>query len=140
MAEAIMRKRWQEIVGTCIDVSSMGIHAYNKQPPMEFAAKVCAENNIYISNIFSRPIILDELNRSDLIFVMEPVQKEFLKTFFPHLDDIVFLLASFPKQSLLPKFTIHDPVTGTINDYRKTFNIIYKEIDRIIPILHEQYE
>jgi protein-tyrosine-phosphatase len=139
MAEGIMRKRWASEVGRDLTVSSMGIHGMEKQPPTDFAIQVCAENDIDISKLRSRPLVSEELKRADVILVMEPVQKEFLKLFYPYLDDMVFMLGSWPEQIFSKKVTVKDPVGGNIKDYRKAFKNLSKYIDHIIPVLRIKY-
>ena len=139
MAEGLMRRRWSFVVGRGLAVSSMGIHGMDGQPPTDLAIRVCAENDIAIEKLLSRPIAGDELRQADLVLVMEPVQKEFLKIFFPSLDDAVFLLGAWPERSDSKKAIIKDPVGGTIRDYRKTFQLLAKHIDRIIPLLRNEY-
>jgi protein-tyrosine-phosphatase len=139
MAEGLMRERWAASVGQGLAVSSMGIHGMDGEPPTDLAIQVCAENNITIEKQLSRPLINEELNRANLILVMEPVHKEFLKIFHPNLDDMVFLLGAWPERSVSKKAAIKDPVGGTIRDYQKTFQLLSSHIDRIIPLLRKEY-
>jgi len=139
MAQGIMKARWEASGRHDIIVTSMGVHGMDAQPPTELAVLVCAENGIDISKIRSRSIITDELNITDLILVMEPFQKEFLKTFFPQLSDQIFLLGAYPKHTHSRKHIIKDPVGGTIRDYRKSFEALAGHIDRIIPLLQAAF-
>ena len=139
MAEGLMRRQWSAKVRRGLVVSSMGIHGLDMQPPTGLAIQVCAENGIDISKQLSRPIVSEEIKQADLILVMEPVQKEFLKTFCPTLDDMVFLLGTWPERSFSKKAIIKDPVGGTIRDYRKAFQSLSDHIDRIIPLLRKEY-
>jgi protein-tyrosine-phosphatase len=139
MAEGIMRQRWQAEVGRGLAVSSMGIHGMDGYPPTDLAIQVCAENNITIAQQLSRPLAGEEIRQADLILVMEPVHKEFLKIFYPTLDDLVFLLSTWPKRSVSKKAIIKDPVGGIIRDYRKAFQTLSGHIDRIIPLLRNEY-
>jgi len=97
------------------------------------------ENGIDISKIKSRAIVADELRVADLIFAMEPFHKEFLRIFFPDCSDRLFLLGTYPDKKESKKYSIKDPVGGTIKDYRKTFESLVRHIDRIIPFLQAQY-
>jgi protein-tyrosine-phosphatase len=139
MAEGLMRQRWSGEVGGGLAVSSMGIHGMDGYPPTDFAIQVCAENNITIAQQLSRPFAGEEIRQADLVLVMEPVHKEFLKIFYPSLDDMVFLLSAWPERSVSKKAIIKDPVGGTIRDYRKTFQLLSGHIDRIIPLLRNEY-
>lgn len=106
---------------------------------MDLAIRVCAENGIDIANQVSRPIVGEEIRRADLVLVMEPVHKQFLKTFNPELDDLIYLLGEWPERSVSKKAIIKDPVGGTIKDYREAFRILSMHIDRIIPLLRKEY-
>ena len=79
------------------------------------------------------------MGKAHLILVMEPVHKEFLKTFYPALDELVFLLGAWPQRSALKSAISQDPVGGTIKDYRRAFQSLAGNIDRIIPLLRKEY-
>ncbi len=139
MAEAIMRAHWAKEVGQGLVVSSMGIHGTDGLPPTDFAIQVCSENGLDISELRSRPLVPEELKQASLILIMEPVQKEFLKLFFPYLDGLLFLLGAWPDRADSKKAAVKDPVGGTIKDYRKSFKTLSDQIDRIIPLLRSNY-
>jgi protein-tyrosine-phosphatase len=139
MAQGIMKARW-EATGRydCIS-TSLGIHGMDQLPPTELAVQVCAENSIDISKIRSRAVFGDELKTADLIFAMEPFHKEFIRIFFPHSEDHIFLLGAYPDHKDSKKHSIKDPVGGTIKDYRKAFESLLGHINRIIPLLQSEY-
>ncbi|NLD99694.1 MAG: hypothetical protein GX640_07455 [Fibrobacter sp.] len=134
IAEGIFRKRLHDLNRDDIMVSSMGTHGIAGAPATEYAISVCAENQIDISRHISRPLVPEELVGSRMIFVMEPVQKEFIHLFFPRVEDRTFLLGAWPAKETR-KAIIHDPVGQKINEFRKTFSIISSHINRIIPLL-----
>jgi protein-tyrosine-phosphatase len=138
MAEGIMKERLFGYGRLDIAVSSMGIHGLDFKPPSAFAVQVCEENGIDISTHLSRPLFPDELRNSDLIFVMEPVHKQFIYTFFPAMEDRMFLLGSWPEKDS-SKGVVGDPIGGTIEQYRKTFRKINSHIDRILPFIFERF-
>ncbi len=135
MAEGIMKHKIQETGNTDFTVTSMGIHGMDMQPPTDLGIQVCAEHDIDISDIKSRPLIPEELKNAHFVFVMEPFHKEFLRVFFPQCSEQTFLLAAFPSNENHKKFTIKDPVGGTLKDYRKTFETLSEHINRIFPLL-----
>jgi protein-tyrosine-phosphatase len=139
MAEAILRTRWAEAGASGLVVSSMGIHGVEKQPATEFAIKVCESHGVNLSKFISRPLVHEELRESDLIFVMETFQKNFLKLFFPMLDDRVFLLRAWPQQKVSKRLDIKDPMGGKMKKYERAFKELSAEIDRILPLLTQQY-
>jgi protein-tyrosine phosphatase len=138
MAEGILKARWAAMGRSDLFVSSSGIHARENQPAARSAQEICAENGVDISRHQSRPVNPRELEASDLIFVMEPVQKNFLKLFFPELEDKVYLLGSWPEADSR-KGTIPDPIGGAEKDYRRVYGLIAGHIDRIMPQLKERF-
>jgi len=134
MAEGILKHRLSELAREDILVSSMGTHAVEGNPATELAINVCRQNNIDISSHKSRHLIAEELAKSDLIFVMEPIHKEFLHVFFPQVYQQTFLLGCWPgKESR--KGIIKDPVGGEFEIYQKAFQSLKNHIDRIIPFI-----
>jgi protein-tyrosine-phosphatase len=117
----------------------MGIHGLDALPPTDLAIQVCNENGIDISKIRSRALIAEELKAADLIFVMEPFQKEYLKVFFPQYMELIHLLGSYPDRKESKKNIVKDPVGGSIKDYRKAFTSLSDHLDRIIPILQSEF-
>jgi len=138
MAEGILRDRWAKIGRDDLSVSSMGIHALDGQPASEFARQVCREQGIDISAHVSRQLVYDELTAAHLILMMEQVQKEFVKTFFPRIDEKLSLLGAWP-DSETRKSNIDDPMGGTLKAYRRAFDAIAFHIDRILPVLVERF-
>ncbi len=134
MAESILRHKWHEMERDNLIVSSMGIHGLNDYPATEYAREVCEENGLDISSHKARSLVSEELQASDLILCMEPVQKKFLETFFPWHRDKVALLGAWPEKGS-HKNSIDDPIGGTLEEYRRTFRIIENHIERILPLL-----
>jgi protein-tyrosine-phosphatase len=139
MAQGIMKARWEASGRHDCIATSMGIHGMDALPPTEFAVQVCAENGIDISKVKSRAVVADELKVADLIFVMEPFHKEFLRIFFPDCEDRLFLLGTYPDLKESKKHATKDPVGGSLKDYRKTFESLVCHIDRIIPFLQAEF-
>lgn len=137
MAEGILKARWALNTGEG-RVSSMGIHGLNHQPASELARQLCEEHGIDISQHLSRPLGFDELNRADLIFTMEMVQKDFILLFLPHLVDRVSLLGSWPDKDA-SKYNIRDPIGGAVKEYRQAYDAIARHIDRILPFLQARF-
>jgi protein-tyrosine-phosphatase len=139
MAQGIMKARWKAAGRFDCVATSMGIHGMDAQPPTDLAVQVCAENGIDISKIRSRTLVADEIKIADLIFAMEPFQKEYLRVFFPQCADQIYLLGAYPYKKDSKKHIVKDPVGGSIKDYTKAFLSLAGHIDRIIPLLQSQY-
>lgn len=134
MAEGILKHRLSELAREDILVSSMGTHGMEGNSATELAIDVCRQNNIDISNHKSRHLVAEELADSDLIFVMEPIHKEFLHVFFPQVSQQTFLLGCWPGKECR-KGIIKDPVGGKFEIYQKAFQSLYYHINRIIPFI-----
>jgi glycine hydroxymethyltransferase len=138
MAEGILKARWAALGRNDISVSSMGIHGLNHQPATEPARRICREHGIDISTHFSRPLDFDEMSRSDLMFALEMVHKDFIRLFQPHLAEKTFLLGSWPLKDS-PKGNIRDPMGGGPKDYANAFETISRKIENIIPYLQAMF-
>jgi protein-tyrosine-phosphatase len=138
MAEGILKARWSALGRDDLIVSSMGIYGLDHQPAAESARKICWENGIDISQHISRVIEFEEMNRSDLIFVMEMAQKEYILLFLPQLAERLFLLGSWPERDSA-KGNIKDPICGSYKDYSNAFQVISRRINTILPYLQSQF-
>jgi glycine hydroxymethyltransferase len=139
MAQGIMKARWESTGRHDCISTSMGVHGMDALPPTDLAVQVCMENGIDISKIRSRPLVAEELKTAEFIFAMEPFQKEYLRVFFPQCMEQLHLLGSYPDRKDSKKHIVKDPVGGTIKDYRKAFASLAEHIDRILPILQNDY-
>ncbi|MBN1306615.1 MAG: hypothetical protein JXA18_01765 [Chitinispirillaceae bacterium] len=138
MAEGILKKRCTENGLSRLHIASMGIHAQEGNRAMEFAVAVCREQSIDLEGHRSRPLIPDELKMSHLIFVMEPMQINYIDLFFPQVSDRLFMLAAWPDRQG-KKATIPDPIGRPITAYRKTFETLQRHIDNFLPELMRRY-
>jgi protein-tyrosine-phosphatase len=134
MAEGLLRHRWKEMGRDDLIVSSMGTHGLNGLPPTEYTQAVCKENGFDISSHRARSLVDEDLQKADLILCMEPVHKKFVQTFFPWHRDRLFLLGAWPEKETR-KSAIDDPMGGSLEEFRLTFSIIKKHIERILPLL-----
>ena len=138
MAEGILKYRWNKLERKDLVVSSMGIHGLDHRPAVQHALDVCNENDIDISSHYSRGLIMTELDNAHLVFCMESVHKDFIRLFIPKLSEKIFLLGAWPG-SENRKSSINDPMGRPIKQFRRIFSIISNHIDRIIPIIIEEY-
>lgn len=140
MAEGILRTRAAQLQREDLQASSMGIHGLEDQPASTDAIDVCAEEGVDISEHRSRPLNGDELMGADLILVMDGLQRDFVRMFFPQVRDRVFLLGSWPQESKKPrKAAVRDPIGKSSRVYRNVYRTIEKHIDRIVPHILEMY-
>jgi len=134
MAEGLLRHKGLNTERDDLIVSSMGISGLDNVPATQFAQKVCKEHGFDISSHRSRPLMGEELRTANLILCMEPVHREFLKTFFPWDKDKFFLLGAWPEKETR-KSPIQDPMGGPLEIFRRIYGIIETHIDRIFPLL-----
>jgi len=132
MAEGIFRKKITDLGLKGVHVSSMGTHAVNGGQVSKTALELCAENGIDISNHQSRPLIANELVKSNLILTMEHVHREFLYSFFPVVKEKTFLLRAWPEIGT-SRYNIDDPIGGSRRKYLNAYKEITKSIDRMMP-------
>lgn len=130
MAEGILRHRADQDGRHDFAVGSLGINGMDNQPAAPFAQRVCLEHGIDISAHRSRPITNDLLQRADMLFCMEPVHRDFIRTFFPWHRAKVALLGAWPEKETR-KSGIPDPIGAPFEAYQKVFDMIYGHIDRI---------
>jgi len=133
-AEGLLRYKGLKKGRDDLIVSSMGISGLENVPATPFAQTVCREHGFDISPHRSRPLMGEELRTADLILCMEPVHREFLKTFFPWDKDKIFLLGAWPEKETR-KSPIQDPMGGPLEIYQRIYGIIETHIDRILPLL-----
>ena len=138
MAEGILKKKCAENGLSHLHVASMGIHAQEGNSATAFAITVCHEQSINLEAHRSRPLIPNELKISHLIFAMEPVQISYISLFIPQVSDRLFMLAAWPDQRG-KKATIPDPIGKPITAYRKTFELLQRHIDNLLPELIQHY-
>lgn len=138
MAEGVLRKKCSELNRTDIAVSSMGIHARDGFGASELAIQVCKKEGIDISEHKSRMLVPDELVKSDLVLVMEPLHLNYIYTFFPIISKKTFLLGSWPGENKA-KGAIQDPIGVSIKVYSKIYKEITAHIDRILPTIQTRF-
>ena len=142
MAEGILRHKWKMSGREGLAVSSMGIHGLDHQEASKLGRELCAENGIDISSHRSRKLVMPELEEADLILSMEWVQKDFLRVFFPRLDDKSFLLSLWPdieRRKKSKKDNIKDPYGSNKRAYEEAFRVISEHVTRVMLALEQIY-
>jgi protein-tyrosine-phosphatase len=138
MAEGLFRSRLKAIGRDDISVSSMGIHGLDQQPPTPLALEVCTENGIDISAHRSQPLQGEAIVAADLILAMDPLQQDFVKLFFPQIAERVFLLGAWPAEGSR-RDAVPDPMGKPKKVYRHVFELIERNIARILPAIEELF-
>ncbi|MCE5187286.1 MAG: threonylcarbamoyl-AMP synthase [Planctomycetaceae bacterium] len=130
MAEAVCRKYFADILGCSIDevaslgykISSAGISSLTGAAPSDYAAGVCRENQVSLEGHRSRPLTLEMIERSDLIFAMSRSQWLRIVELDPLAERKCFLLDE--------NADIADPIGFGCEVYRQCFRQIEKAVQR----------
>jgi protein-tyrosine-phosphatase len=118
-------------------VESAGTWAVDGERAAERAQEVMQQKGLDIRNHRSRAVNRDLLARFSLILTMEKSHKEALQVEFPELAKRIFLLSE-----MVGNYDdIHDPVSGTLADYRAAADeldqLIDKGFDKICQLAQE---
>ena len=130
MAEGFCRKYFSDILSCQVDdltnlgykISSAGIAAFEGAPASRHAVEVCRERQIDLTGHQSRQLTLQEVDQSDLIFVMSRNHRSYIVQSVPSAVDKSFLLD--------PKGDVQDPVGFNIDVYRACFQQISENIKK----------
>lgn len=132
-AEHLLKKISDE-KGYNYSITSMGtINKSGFKAPSD-AVSAAKEFSIDLSTHESRPMNANELLKSDYIFVLDRTHREYIKTYYPMLQDRVFLLASYKKKGLFVSQDVKDPFKKDIKVFRKVYSEINSHINRILPL------
>ena len=136
MAEAFLHTYLPKQLRNKVKVMSAGTLGLVGSLASEEAIQVMMEKDIDIRNHLSQGVTVQLLEDSDIIFVMAREHFEFLRNLFPHFHDKIFFLRRYdtPRQEKKEE-SIQDPMGFSIEFYRKTRDIIDREIKRILPRL-----
>ena len=128
MAARFCRKYFSDILGCQVDelddlgykIDSAGIAAIDGIPASEHAVEVCHKQQIDLTGHRSRPLTLQDIEQSDLIFTMSR----------SHRADIIQALPLASKKCFMldPKGDIQDPIGLGIDVYRTCFRQISENI------------
>lgn len=132
MAEAILRKRLNELGKKDIDVHSAGVKALNGLPLSDKAVEVMKEEGVDVSPFRAKHITADMIKKSDLILAMEPAHKDEILALVPEAESRTYLLKEYGNRHTLnsKSSVIDDPIGKSVEEYRIIRDEIKKEIER----------
>jgi protein-tyrosine-phosphatase len=127
MAEGILRSRITEwgLKPEIWKISSAGINAQDGYSPSVFSEDVMAERGIDISPHQARTASEEIISDHCLTLTMEKTHKSILAARFPHFSDRIHMLSEMTDQ----EFPVDDPFGQTLEDYRRTADVISRLID-----------
>ncbi len=133
MAEGILRKLLNDNGMDEVDVASAGIGTLDGYPATYHAVEISARNGVDISQHHSTRMTERLFAESDLIFAMSKNHFEFLED-YPNAEGKLFMAKAFPKPNHADDaHSVDDPIGGTIEEYRQTFQEIEGAIKQALP-------
>ncbi|NOZ56083.1 MAG: low molecular weight protein arginine phosphatase [Calditrichaeota bacterium] len=139
MAEAILKAKLPEDLRRRVIVRSAGTLGLRGQRPTPFAIQVAREHGLDVSHHRSRGLDERLVSVADLILGMAPEHVSWVRKRFPEAADRVHLLTAFGRESEdAGNDGIDDPIGFGPETYRRTFERIENEIERILPVLVEK--
>jgi protein-tyrosine-phosphatase len=132
MAEAIARRRAQELGWHHLEIRSAGVAAFEGSPASGGAARAAESHGLDLSGHRSRSLTEGEARDADLVLTMSP----------DHLMRVVelgggeraALLTSYAggHPEGFPSASIPDPIGGSDEEYEETFQLLRELIERVL--------
>ena len=115
--------------GSTWNIQSAGINAIEDSPPSRLSQAVMAERGIDISNHRAKTASQELLNDHRLILCMEKLHRQILSARFPADTGRISQLSEMIGQD----FSVEDPFGMTLEDYRKTADVIERLLQEGFP-------
>ncbi len=136
MAEAMLKKMLDDAGLADIRVISRGTIGSSYLQVPDIVHKLMKKENIDISNHISRLLIKEDVDKSDLILVMDSSHKQFMDSRCSDAKEKTFLLKEFiGSQDTLD---ILDPIGHTDNVYEETCREIKQCMVKVVEILKSE--
>jgi glycine hydroxymethyltransferase len=105
--------------------------------PVEEAVSLAGEHGVDITHIRSKACTAERVNEADLILVMGRMHRAVIVNAVPSARDKTFLLKSFERDENDPDYEteIDDPIGGEPDGYRRCYDALDGEVNRILPYL-----
>lgn len=107
-------------------VESAGVWAFEGVSATQMAREVMRERGLNIEGHRSRPVDKEMLSEFDLVLVMENRHCSELRRLYPEFADRIQMMSAIAG----PAENIDDPVTGTMETYRTTVEIMLDLLER----------
>jgi len=140
MAEAILRSLLPTELAGLTRVVSAGTGAVDGIPATKLAVSVGADNGVELGAHRSRPLTPAMIRASDLVLGMEPHHVEHARGLAPDAADRVHLITERGAASPAASGGVLDPMGGSADEYRDTFNRIRSHLLGWIPVIRESVE
>jgi protein-tyrosine-phosphatase len=141
MAEGILRSLLGGDLAEMTRVSSAGTSAATGIPATDLAIRTCGEEKIDISGHGSVPLTPALLREADLVLAMEPHHVEHARRLAPDAGDRIHLITERGAASGTAALSgVSDPLGGSAEQYRDTFNRIRSHLLGWVPVIREAIE
>ncbi len=128
LAEAYL-KCLVEKHGLATLVQSAGLETSFGKPAHHFAQVVGTQEGFVLGKHATQPLHKDQVERADMILVMEWQQRSRVIRLYPQARQKVFLLRQFYDQSVRE---VADPYSGTLEDFQTCFTMIRGACDVLV--------
>ena len=126
LAEIYLRSRLKS--GCGITVRSAGLDTTNGKPAHHFAKMVAKQHGLTLDLHLTTQMARKMVEEADLILVMELSQLVSLLKLCPRVRSKAFVLSEFNNGK---RMDIADPFSGTIEDFKKCFQVIRDACDSL---------
>ena len=130
MAKAIFDRRLIESNLDNIISDSGGLIRLYGAKAAENTIKICAQNGLDVVDHRSQQVNGTHLSQSNLLLAMEVEQVSYLKNVYSEYSDKIFILTGYNGGE---ERDVHDPYGENEEAYKKIFDEIDNEIDRVFP-------
>lgn len=128
LAEAYLKYQLEKH-GLPIVVQSAGLETSFGKPAHLFAQVVGTQSGLLLSNHATQPLHKEQVERADMIVVMEWGQRNRVIKLYPQARQKVFLLRQFYDRSVRE---VADPYSGTLEDFQMCFSMIKQACDVLV--------
>lgn len=128
LAEAYLKDQVTKS-GLPIDVYSAGLETSFGKPAHPLAQVVGTQGGLILNQHATQPLHKEQVERADMILVMEWRQRNRIIKLYPQAGPKVFLLRQFYDQSVRE---VADPYSGTLEDFQTCFSMIKQACDVLI--------
>lgn len=141
MAQAILRSLLPSELADLTRVVSAGTGAVEGIPATSLAVRVCADHGVDLTPHRSAPLTPALIRASDLVLGMEPHHVEHARGLAPEVADRIHLITEKGAAAgAAEPLGVLDPMGGTADQYRDTFNRIRSHLLGWIPVIRESVE
>lgn len=111
------------------EVYSAGLETSFGKPAHPLAQIVGTQGGLVLNQHATQPLHKEQVERADMILVMEWRQRNRIIKLYPQARPKVFLLRQFYDQSVRE---VADPYSGTLEDFQTCFSMIKQACDELI--------